>query len=43
MALDSKKATVQERFEHLLTVISGQRFLNKQGLGQRGSVFSLCL
>ena len=41
MALDSKKATVQERFEHLLAVISGQRFLNKQGLGNEGPFF-LC-
>ena len=41
MALDSKSATVQERFEHLLTVISGQRFLNKQGLGNEVPFF-LC-
>lgn len=41
MALDSKSATVQERFEHLLAVISGQRFLNKQGLGNEVPFF-LC-
>jgi len=41
VALDSKKATVQERFEHLLAVISGQRFLNKQGLGNEVPFF-LC-
>ena len=41
MALDTRKATVQERFEHLLAVISGQRFLNKQGLGNEVPFF-LC-
>ena len=41
MALDTRKATVQERFEHLLVVISGQRFLNKQGLGNEVPFF-LC-
>ena len=41
MALNSKSATVQERFEHLLAVISGQRFLNKQGLGNEVPFF-LC-
>lgn len=39
MALDGKKATVQERFDHLLAVISGQRFLNKQGLGNEVPFF----
>ena len=32
---------MQERFEHLLAVISGQRFLNKQGLGNEVPFF-LC-
>lgn len=41
MALDTRKATVQERFEHLLAVISGQRFLKKQGLGNEVPFF-LC-
>jgi hypothetical protein len=41
VALDSKTATVQERFDHLLAVISGQRFLNKQGLGNEVPFF-LC-
>jgi len=41
VALDTRKATVQERFEHLLAVISGQRFLNKQGLGNEVPFF-LC-
>ena len=39
MALDSKTATVSERFEHLLAVISGQRFLNKRGLGNEVPFF----
>jgi len=41
VALDTSKATVQERFEHLLVVISGQRFLNKHGLGNEVPFF-LC-
>lgn len=39
MALDRKTATVSERFEHLLAVISSQRFLNKQGLGNEVPFF----
>lgn len=30
---------MQERFQHLFTVISGQRFLNKQGLGNEVPFF----
>lgn len=41
MALHGEKATAQERFEHLLKVISSQRFLNKQGLGNEVPFF-LC-
>jgi len=39
VALDRKTATVSERFEHLLAVISSQRFLNKQGLGNEVPFF----
>lgn len=30
---------MQDRFQHLLAVISGQRFLNKQGLGNEVPFF----
>lgn len=33
------KKTMQDRFEHLFAVISGQRFLNKQGLGNEVPFF----
>lgn len=33
MDTGSDKMTMQERFHHLLSVISGKRFLNKEGLG----------
>lgn len=34
-----EQITIQERFEHLRTVISGQRFLQKQGLGNEVPFF----
>jgi hypothetical protein len=36
---DLEKRTVQERFQHLFSVISGKRFLNKQGLGNEVPFF----
>lgn len=36
---DSVKMPMQERFLHLLAVISGSRFLNKQGLGNEVPFF----
>ena len=33
MSADLENVSMQERFQHLLTVISGERFLTKQGLG----------
>lgn len=33
MTADMAKMPMQDRFQHLFAVISGQRFLNKQGLG----------
>ncbi|MCD2452771.1 DUF1788 domain-containing protein [Methylicorpusculum oleiharenae] len=39
MRTDSAKKSMQERFQHLFAVISGQRFLNKQGLGNEVPFF----
>lgn len=39
MRTDIAKKPMQERFQHLFTVISGQRFLNKQGLGNEVPFF----
>lgn len=39
MTSDSASMPVQDRFNHLLGVISGQRFLNKQGLGNEVPFF----
>jgi hypothetical protein len=36
---DSVKMPMQEKFSHLLSVISGQRFLSKQGLGNEVPFF----
>jgi hypothetical protein len=36
---DIAKISVQERFQHLVEVISSQRFLNKQGLGNEVPFF----
>ena len=33
MKVDSDTLPIQERYDHLLSVISGERFLKKQGLG----------
>lgn len=33
MTLDLEKRPIQERFQHLLSLISSERFLKKQGLG----------
>lgn len=33
MTADIARMPMQNRFQHLYAVISGQRFLNKQGLG----------
>nr|WP_292255469.1 DUF1788 domain-containing protein [Marinospirillum sp.] len=39
MTADLAKMPMQDRFQHLFTVISGQRFLNKQGLGNEVPFF----
>ena len=39
MKNDSVKMPMQEKFSHLLSVISGQRFLSKQGLGNEVPFF----
>lgn len=39
MALDMETQPIQERFQHLLKVISSHRFLNKQGLGNEVPFF----
>ena len=39
MSPDIAKRPMQERFQHLLTVISGQRFLQKKGLGNEVPFF----
>ncbi len=39
MKADITKMTMQDRFQHLFTVISGQRFLKKQGLGNEVPFF----
>jgi hypothetical protein len=36
---DIARKPIQERFQHLFAVISGQRFLNKQGLGNEVPFF----
>jgi hypothetical protein len=37
--VDKSKGTIQGRFQHLRTVMSGQRFLRKQGLGNEVPFF----
>ncbi|WP_219999355.1 DUF1788 domain-containing protein [Nitrosomonas ureae] len=39
MKIDIAKMPMQDRFQHLFTVISGQRFLMKQGLGNEVPFF----
>lgn len=39
MTVDIAKMPMQDRFQHLFAVISGQRFLNKQGLGNEVPFF----
>ena len=39
MTSDIASMPIQDRFNHLLGVISGQRFLNKQGLGNEVPFF----
>ena len=39
MKTDLSEKPMQERFQHLLAVISGERFLNKQGLGNEVPFF----
>ncbi|MDQ0291497.1 hypothetical protein J3R75_003604 [Oligosphaera ethanolica] len=39
MKADSARMPMQNRFQHLFAVISGQRFLNKQGLGNEVPFF----
>mgnify|MGYP005829971587 CR=1 FL=1 len=39
MTADVARMPIQERFQHLFAVISGQRFLNKQGLGNEVPFF----
>ncbi len=39
MKLEVDQMTMQERFQHLFDVISGKRFLNKQGLGNEVPFF----
>ncbi|PIV38915.1 MAG: DUF1788 domain-containing protein, partial [Candidatus Omnitrophica bacterium CG02_land_8_20_14_3_00__42_8] len=39
MKIDTGKTTIQERFHHLLSVISSERFLKKQGLGNEVPFF----
>ena len=39
MTADTSRLPVQDRFNHLFTIISSQRFLNKQGLGNEVPFF----
>lgn len=39
MTTDISKKSIQDRFKHLVAVISGQRFLKKQGLGKEVPFF----
>ncbi len=39
MGVDLETQPLQERFQHLLSVISGDRFLQKQGLGNEVPFF----
>ncbi len=39
MKLDISRASVQERYQHLLTVIGSERFLKRQGLGNEVPFF----
>ena len=39
MSKDIAKMPMQERLRHLFSVVSGQRFLNKQGLGNEVPFF----
>ncbi len=39
MMVDTAVLPLGERFQHLFSVISGQRFLNKQGLGNEVPFF----
>lgn len=39
MTADIARMPIQDRFQHLFAVISGQRFLNKQGLGNEVPFF----
>ena len=39
MTADIARMPMQDRFQHLFAVISGQRFLNKQGLGNEVPFF----
>ena len=39
MKKDIAKMPMQERLQHLFSVVSGQRFLNKQGLGNEVPFF----
>ncbi len=39
MNADTRKMSIQETFQHLFNVISGARFLNKQGLGNEVPFF----
>lgn len=39
MAMENARMPMQEKFQHLFAVISGQRFLNKQGLGNEVPFF----
>ena len=39
MPLDPKKCNEHDRFEHLLKVVSSQKFLNKEGLGNEVPFF----
>ena len=39
MISDKASLSISDRFQHLLSVISGKRFLNKQGLGNEVPFF----
>ena len=39
MSVEMENRPVSERFEHLLSLISGERFLTKQGLGNEVPFF----
>lgn len=39
MSKDIARMSIQDRFQHLYSVVSGQRFLNKQGLGNEVPFF----